>query len=373
MANGDLLRNLSQGFQSFALNQPLGDIQQRDEVRRLSQSLQESGNIDSPEFQQLAALDPTRATQIGNLFGGIDKRRQQAIFTDAREVRTRLEAGDIQGAAGVVDQRLDILQQLQGDPTDTIEIANLISSGNTTKAINLLKTTERVGIDQGFLKDLRVERKPFQKAEKGLVFDPNTGTFTIDPVAKARFDELAKKSVAAGGLDFKDRQSLNKDVTSILKDTTSINKTAKDLSKLGKLGTGPASIALVFKFMKALDPTSVVREGEFATAEKSAGVPEAIRNTYNRLVSGERLGDVQIKQFINTAQSLSNSAVSSSRDELRTFLDTFEDTLPSTFRQKVEKRIPDLFDLPEQPTITTTTTTPTGAITVGRFTIEVQE
>lgn len=154
MADSNFLQNLSQGFQSFALNKPLSGIQDRDELRRLTQSLQQSGNINSPEFQQLAALDPAKASKIGQLFGGIDDRRQKAIFTDAREVRTRLESGDIQGALGVAQQRLDALQQIgqtsgqPSDPTDTLEIGNLIANGDIKQAISLLKSTEKVGMQQ---------------------------------------------------------------------------------------------------------------------------------------------------------------------------------------------------------------------------------
>jgi len=36
-------------------------------------------------------------------------------------------------------------------------------------------------------------------------------------------------------------------------------------------------LALIFNYMKILDPGSVVREGEFATAQNSAGIPERIR------------------------------------------------------------------------------------------------
>lgn len=58
---------------------------------------------------------------------------------------------------------------------------------------------------------------------------------------------------------------------------------AKDPSPAGDL-------ALIFNYMKLLDPRSVVREGEFATAENSAGVPTRIRNWYNKILSGRRLG-----------------------------------------------------------------------------------
>ena len=41
--------------------------------------------------------------------------------------------------------------------------------------------------------------------------------------------------------------------------------------------------------MKLLDPGSVVREGEFATAENAAGVPERIRQQWNKALKGDRL------------------------------------------------------------------------------------
>lgn len=53
--------------------------------------------------------------------------------------------------------------------------------------------------------------------------------------------------------------------------------------------SGQADIALVYSFMKMLDPTSVVREGEFATAENAGGIPDRVSQLYNRALRGERL------------------------------------------------------------------------------------
>lgn len=68
-------------------------------------------------------------------------------------------------------------------------------------------------------------------------------------------------------------------------------------------------IALVFSFMKMLDPGSVVRESEFATAQNAAGVPDQLRNTYNKVLSGTRLGSEQRVEFKNTAENLLKSEV----------------------------------------------------------------
>jgi len=79
-------------------------------------------------------------------------------------------------------------------------------------------------------------------------------------------------------------------------------------NSMNELGVGTKKytpsddIALVFSFMKTLDPTSTVGPTEYATASKAGGVPEAIRNTYNRLKDGEFLTDDQRRNFIDTAR-----------------------------------------------------------------------
>jgi len=57
--------------------------------------------------------------------------------------------------------------------------------------------------------------------------------------------------------------------------------------------TPVGDIALVFSYMKMLDPGSVVREGEFATASNAGGIPTRIINLYNKAVSGDILTEEQ--------------------------------------------------------------------------------
>jgi len=179
----------------------------------------------------------------------------------------------------------------------------------------------------------------------GHVFNPDTGTFSINPEIRAKMD-VAKENP---DLEFKDIQGLNKDFTALTKDTKLIRNTAEDLSKLSKMVgadgnvSGPSSIAMVFKFMKALDPTSVVRESEFATAENSSGVPENMRNMYNKLMSGGKLGTKQVEEFVATAKGLANSAIDSSSTEIENYLNTFGNTVPVATRKSLLKRIPARF------------------------------
>ena len=56
--------------------------------------------------------------------------------------------------------------------------------------------------------------------------------------------------------------------------------------------------------MKVLDPGSTVREGEFATAQNSASVPDRLRAKYNQVMRGEKLAPAQRADFVDRAGSL---------------------------------------------------------------------
>jgi hypothetical protein len=68
--------------------------------------------------------------------------------------------------------------------------------------------------------------------------------------------------------------------------------------------TPAGDISLVFGFMKMLDPDSAVREGEYATAENSAGIPTRVQNVYNRALTGKRLEPKQVAEFQSQARAL---------------------------------------------------------------------
>jgi hypothetical protein len=79
-----------------------------------------------------------------------------------------------------------------------------------------------------------------------------------------------------------------------------IRAAAEDPSAAGDL-------ALIFNFMKTLDPGSVVRESEFATAQNAAGVPDRTIALYNRVLRGERLAPNTREDFVNKAEVLFRS------------------------------------------------------------------
>ena len=71
--------------------------------------------------------------------------------------------------------------------------------------------------------------------------------------------------------------------------------------------TAAGDMSKIFGFMKILDPSSTVREGEYASAENARGVPDTVRAQYNKVMSGQRLTPAQRTQFSQAAGDLVQS------------------------------------------------------------------
>ncbi len=104
----------------------------------------------------------------------------------------------------------------------------------------------------------------------------------------------------------------SKDFISRAQSYNTILASAKDASPAGDL-------ALIFSYMKMLDPGSTVREGEFANAQNAASVPDQIRNWYNRVRTGERLNPNQRKDFVGRAKGIFDGAKRLQDGTVRTY------------------------------------------------------
>jgi hypothetical protein len=67
--------------------------------------------------------------------------------------------------------------------------------------------------------------------------------------------------------------------------------------------TGAGDVALLYSYMKMLDPRSTVREGEIATAQNAAGVSGTVLNLYNSVIKGQLLTPDLRTAFRNQAKA----------------------------------------------------------------------
>jgi hypothetical protein len=121
----------------------------------------------------------------------------------------------------------------------------------------------------------------------------------------------ATEVYASPGGGFKDgkqqadvEEGLRKEYSSQAKNFVTIRDAYNNVQQLASKPSPAADIGLVYSIMKVFDPTSVVRETEYATAQNAAGVPDQVRNMWNRMLSGERLNPEQRTDFVNQAKSI---------------------------------------------------------------------
>lgn len=120
---------------------------------------------------------------------------------------------------------------------------------------------------------------------------------------------------------FKDEASLRGEFTKASAPYVAIRDAYNRLQAASSGGSGASDIAMVYSYMKMLDPTSVVREGEYATAENAGGIPATVMNAYNRLVNGERLPDSLRQQFLAEGASQYRAAETSQAALLKQYQD----------------------------------------------------
>lgn len=119
---------------------------------------------------------------------------------------------------------------------------------------------------------------------------------------------------ASGGLDptktFEQEEKLRKEFQVRTKVYGELGTTFSNIQSSANAKTGPGDIALITGFMKMLDPGSVVRETEFATARDTAGLYDRLLNTSQKLQSGQlfTLDSKQRNEYVNLAKQYLDSA-----------------------------------------------------------------
>jgi hypothetical protein len=117
---------------------------------------------------------------------------------------------------------------------------------------------------------------------------------------------------ATGGVDpaktFEKEEKLRKEFQARTKVYGELGTTFSNIESSANAKTGPGDIALITGFMKMLDPGSVVRETEFATARDTAGLYTRLENSLKKAESGQFLQPGQRQEFVSLAKQYLDSA-----------------------------------------------------------------
>jgi hypothetical protein len=160
------------------------------------------------------------------------------------------------------------------------------------KQVAFVQTVQRTG---QIPKDIEAEQREIEKAEK------------LDEKTFERADKLRDEFNAMPTVkDFKEVRDKVADVKAIV--DTGIQ--------------GPADLAIVFAFMKALDPSSVVRESEYSSAAQSGGIFRGTWEKFNGAFQEGQFLPEDVKQdFLTLVQSSLNTKRKSFEQDLGRYND----------------------------------------------------
>lgn len=145
----------------------------------------------------------------------------------------------------------------------------------------------------------------------------------------------------------KDIKSINDSVTKLTEEAEGIADSASSLEKLSKNATPAAKLAGVIKFMKALDPRSIVTDREGNQVFNLDAVPERMKGYIRQLQGEGALSETVFNDLVDTAKLLANDRIEGTESSVSNYLSVFTELQPDRV-QLMKKRIPSRFDVTEK-------------------------
>ena len=234
---------------------------------------------------------------------------------------------------GQIEQRQQKAAEIQGQ-LDTLRAQSTKPKGR--RDLSGLAAVADLFSNTGGFSDLnaKLSARPNNQGQIYNLENQLTGQRNaIDKANDTLFDNILKLQESRnkglgkdGGLSRKDQFKHEKDLRNewrsngITKDSESISAAFAKVETAARKSTPASNLALVFNFMKILDPGSTVREGEFKTAAQAKAAlsqgkggkalskaPAFIRTHINRVLDGTILLPEQIEDFKNTAGEFMNA------------------------------------------------------------------
>ncbi|WP_272662273.1 phage DNA ejection protein [Providencia sp. PROV111] len=318
-------------------------------------------NGDRTAMRQLMAEYPDQAEKITSGMSGISDDVKESIGNIASGYRLAVGTGkatdyirqnadefrrlgiDPQGAASMAEQ----------DPKAAMELADHIgmSALGMDKYYDVRDKMEGRVIERDKLaEDARqadmtnargwanIKESQLDRAQRAQIHSDNMGVKMI---------ELSQKQAESGKIDPSLVKGINSDITSFGKNYNAVRTSTNSLEKLSSVKNGATQLAIIFNYMKSLDPQSVVREGEQVQVMRSDGIFGQMKGYVDQLSSGTGLSDEAITNIVGAAKINSNAIGEEYNRVVDEYLDSYGDSLPSAVKNGVSKRKAKLYDIPK--------------------------
>lgn len=141
------------------------------------------------------------------------------------------------------------------------------------------------------------------EAQARLPYQQDLAAFNAKlDIAKAGPVAMAQAGAQQPGKDFERANKLRDEFSALTKDFRTVQDAYQKIQSTSDTGAGDMS--LLYSYVKLLDPGSVVRESEFATAAASGSFGEQVQGAVQRVLSGQRLPPTLRAAFKNEATNI---------------------------------------------------------------------
>ncbi len=187
------------------------------------------------------------------------------------------------------------LTALQIEELDDADLDRLVDEG---KLANDTRALDQADIEIG-LKERNVAdaEKNTSLREKELLQKRDDARVA----QQQKVDDLKKQN-------FSTETGLRKEFTSVTADFAKQNDAYTRIKASAANPSAAGDMALIFNYMKLLDPGSVVRESEFALAAASGALDERVTAAFNKIQSGQKLSAAQRADFVDRSKRLYTEA-----------------------------------------------------------------
>lgn len=245
---------------------------------------------------------------LGRLAQQIRLNRQEAQQAPIRELQKELLQGKVEQQRGTL---ADIARQRQNQ-------ADLQTAIQQNPEMDVDKVSLDFFKQRDPAKAQQFEQMIFGRATELSKSDPQGASDFLKQKTGQQFDfSVARKKseIAAQKNRFQQAKDIRSEIAKASKTFDDTTDAFGRIKAVSKTPSAAGDLALIFNFMKMLDPGSVVRESEFKTAEQArawlseaenAGVrvPAAIVQGIQKLSTGQKLLPEQRADFISQAGSI---------------------------------------------------------------------
>lgn len=199
-----------------------------------------------------------------------------------------------------------VARRLGVSPSDQIDLTNPQTAQRVAQAMaefeNGTQSRSNGASQQGSARIVATGQRKQSDVPSGYRFRQDGN---LEPIPGGPADPAIIQATKTGG-NRKGETDLRKEFNARpeVKEYRDVANSYRTIQRLQGSDSAAGDISLIFAYMKMLDPGSVVREGEFATAQNAAGIPDRVVNAYNKALNGERLNPRQRQDFVTQAKNI---------------------------------------------------------------------